>query len=206
MKKFKSKSPALIASIVTAAFVFLSACHHNPLNSNLSKSWQPLSHSLYNKVLQKNTRAHKEYSGLHMTFQSHLVFLNSEIQVNQTKIKSQYKNWSENEAQKEMSQLNASLKQSSHFFLSFYSPNKKRNKLDQRASDWRIILKTKSSEFEGEISFEDKISNHTKVFYPHIELWGKPYKVSFPISTVELETSPFSVILMGPEGMATFKY
>jgi len=194
-----------ILSIALSCFV-LSACHHNPSNSKLSKNWQPLSQSQNLRLLNKNTKSHKEYSGLHMSFQAHMVFLNTKIKTNQIKLKSQYKNWSEQEASEKLSTVNSDLTKKAHFFLSFYSPNRKRNKLDQKASDWKVILKTNSSETEGVVKYEDNISDHTKVFYPHIEHWGKPYVVTFPVSSQELETSPFEVVLMGPEGMASFKY
>jgi len=192
--------------LFATCFVLLSACHHDPLNSQLSQKWQPLNQSQNIRLLNTNTRVHKEYVGLHLSFQSHLVFLNSKIKTNQIKIKSQYKNWSEQDANSKFSEQQLSLSKESHFFLSFYSPNTKRNKLDQAASDWKIILKTNSAEVTGTIKYKDNISDHTKVFYPHIEHWGKPYKVTFPIPTEKLETSPFEIVLMGPEGMARFKY
>jgi hypothetical protein len=181
-------------------------CHHNPINSKLSDNWQPMTQSQNLRLLNKQTRTHKEYVGLHMSFQSHLIFVNSDLATNQVKLKSQYKNWSEQEAIEKLNETQADLNKKAQFFLSFYSPNSKRNKLDQKASDWKVILKTNSSEIEGVVKYEDNISDHTKIFYPNIEHWGKPYKVSFPVPTSQLETSPFEVVLMGPEGMASFKY
>jgi|GEM_PF-2153864 len=199
MKIFKS-------SILTLICLSVWACHHSPINSKLSEKWQPLSQKQNLSLLNQQTRTHKEYVGLHMSFQSHLIFLNSKIKTNQIKLKSQYKNWTEKKAEEKLAEIQTGLAQESQFFLSFYSPNSKRNKLDQKASDWKMIIKTSSSEYEGVIKYEDNISDHTKVFYPNIEHWGKPYKVTFPVSTSLLETTPFEVVLMGPEGMASFKY
>lgn len=193
-------------SILAILCFFNSACHHNPINSKLSEEWLPLSQKQNIRLLNKNTRTHKEYVGLHMSFQSHLVFINSKLKTNQVKLQSQYKNWSEQEANDKLNEMKSDTSNNSQFFLSFYSPNRKRNKLDQKASDWKIILKTSSSEIEGKVKYEDNISDHTKVFYPNIEHWGKAYKVTFPIATSQLENTPFEVVLMGPEGMASFKY
>ena len=193
--------------LILIIFCFIvTGCHHSPRNSKLTDEWQPLSQGENLRLLNKNTRTHREYVGLHMSFQSHLIFLNSNVITNQVKLKSQYKNWPEQEANDKLKEAVDRYTRKSHFFLSFYSPNTKRNKLDQKASDWKIILKTNSTEIEGTVKYEDNISDHTKVFYPNIEHWGKPYKVTFPISTMELENSPFEVVLMGPEGMASFKY
>jgi len=195
-------------SLISKLFILLTltSCHHNPVNTKLSKGWIPLTAHQYKKALNKKTDHHKEYSGLHMSFQASLVFLDSKIQSNQLKMKSQYKNWAENEASKQKQKLQEKLNTHSEFFLSFYSPNTKRNKLDQKASDWRIILKTSSKEIEGKIKFTDNISNHNSIFYPNLEPWGKFYSVTFPVSTAELESTKLDVVLMGPEGMASFNF
>lgn len=200
-----NKSKTFLTFILSLSFL-LSACHHNPLNTKLSQNWVPLSNSTYKKFLKKNTKGHKEYVGLHLSFEAHLVFLDSQIQLNQIKMKSQYKNWDESEALVEKQKMEEKTAKFSEFFLSFYSPKTKRNKLDQRASDWRVVLKTGSNEFEGVIKYNDNISNHTSVFYPHLDPWGKFYSVTFPISTQSLENNKFELVLMGPEGMASLKY
>ena len=195
-----------IFSLLTLILLASLGCHHSPKNSKLSDNWTPLSGSKYKNLLRKNTKSHKEYQGLNLSFEAHLVFKNSKILDNQLKMIGQYKNWERNKALDEKTKLTDQNKKTSSFFLSFYSPNRKRNKLDQTASDWRIILRTSEGELPGEIKFTDNISNHNSVFYPTLERWGKFYSVSFPISTENLENKKFEVVLMGPEGSASFQF
>lgn len=187
--------------------ITLSACaHYSPLNSKLSKNWAPLSHKQQTRVVRKQTKKLQVYNGLHLSFDAEIVFINSTIQNNNLRLNSQFKNWTAKEADKNKVERTQHLSENSEFFLAFYSPKTKRNKLDQAAADWKAVLKVDGQEYEGEIKVRKNISHHNKIYYPDLNPWSTPYLVTFPVSTQDLDSNKFTVLILGPEGMASFKY
>lgn len=184
----------------------LQACSHAPINQKLSKDWAPLSHAKQSRLINKQTKSKKEYNGLHLAFDVSLTFLNTAVQKNNLKIFSQFKNWTVDEASSENVKQNEELAVSSEFFITFYSPKVKRNKLNIASSNWKAVVRINGSEYEGSIKLRENITHHNKVFYPNLNPWSTPYMITFPISTATLENNSFEVAFMGPEGMALFKY
>ncbi len=196
MKKF-----SLLLTVLT-----LANCNHAPINTKLTNEWKPFSLSKQKRVVRKQTKQRQEYDGLHLSFNAEITFLTPKIQRNNLNIKSQFKNWNSEIASSKREEQAEHLAKHSEFFLTFYSPKTKRNKLDQTASDWKAVLKINGSEYEGKIQLRKNISHHNKVYFPELDPWSTPYLVTFPIATNKLTSSKFEVLVMGPEGMAKFRY
>ncbi|MGH1469049.1 MAG: hypothetical protein ACRBBP_09250 [Bdellovibrionales bacterium] len=194
-----------IFSLFLTILVFTN-CNHAPINTKLTNEWAPLSLSKQKRVVRKQTKQRQEYDGLHLSFNTEITFLTPQIQRNNLNIKSQFKNWSAAEAASKKEDMDKHLSGHSDFFLTFYSPRTKRNKLDQSASDWKAVLKINGSEYEGKIKLRKNISHHNKVYFPELDPWSTPYLVTFPVATNNLTSSKFEVLIMGPEGMAKFNY
>ncbi len=186
--------------------ILLSSCNHAPINTKLTNDWRPLTLSKQKRIIRKQTKQRKEYHGLHLLFEAELTFLDKKIQDNNLKIKSQFKNWTSSKAFEFKNEREKLLSTYSEFFLTFYSPKKKRNKLNQKASNWKAILKVDGVEYEGAIGLRKNISHHNKIYFPELNPWSTPYLITFPVSTQSLSTKKFQVVIMGPEGMAQFKY
>ncbi len=186
--------------------ILLSSCNHSPINTKLTDDWRPLTLSKQKRMIRRQTKKQQQYDGLYLLFEAELTFLNKNIQDNNLRIKSQFKNWTPNEALKFKSKKESLLSTHSEFFLTFYSPKTKRNKLDQDISDWKVILKVHNMEYKGTITLRKKISYHNKAYFPELSPWSTPYLITFPISTHSLSTQKFKVVILGPEGMAQFKY
>ncbi len=185
----------------------LSACaHYSPLNTKLSDEWTPLSPKQQKRTVRKQTKKLQVYHGLHLSFEAEIVFVNSKIQNNNLKINSQFKNWSVQEALSEKAERKKYLESHAEFFLTFYSPKTKRNKLSQAAADWKAVLKVDGLEYEGKIEVRKNITHHNQIYYPNLSPWSTPYLVTFPVATKILDANKFEVLILGPEGMASFKY
>lgn len=184
----------------------LSSCNHAPINTKLTNEWTPLSSAKQKRIVRKHTKRQQEYDGLHLAFNAELTFLNSDIQKNNLRIQSQFKNWTAEQAIEQNNKQNEHLLSNTEFFLTFYSPQTKRNKLNQTASDWKAVLKINNTEYEGEIKLRKNLTHHNKVYYPELDPWSTPYLVTFPIATNNLNSTKFEVLILGPEGMASFKY
>lgn len=190
----------------TVVLFGLSACNSLPQNPNLGENWTPIKKGRYNKSIRKNTSSQKKYSGLYLIFSSDLTHLTSNLQKEQLKMQSQYKYWTEEEANKNLNKLNSDLDKKSSFFLSFYTPSKKLNKLHQKSSDWKAVLILNNKTYEGSIKLSDNLNDHNLAYYKHIETWNKNYRVHFPISSSELDQKSFQVRIVSPYGMAIHKF
>lgn len=195
-----------ISSLIIFTALLVSSCSHSPVNTKLSDNWTPLKLSKQKKLIRSQRKSHKEYDGLHLAYDAEIVFLNSKIQDNNLKLQSQFKNWTSSAADLKKKERAKHLSAHSEFFLSFYTPQTKRNKLNQEAADWKAVLKVNSAEYEGSIKLRENRTHHNKVYYPELNMWSTSYLITFPVSTANLDSSKFEVLILGPEGMAKFKY
>lgn len=193
-------------SLIPLSLFIITACSHSPINTKLSSEWTPLSLSKQKKLIRSARKSHKEYNGLYLAYDAEIVFLNSKIQNNNLKIQGQFKNWTSEKADSQKNTRAKHLSSNAEFFLSFYTPQIKRNKLNQAAADWKAVLKVNTSEYEGVIKLRENRTHHNKVYYPDLNLWSTSYLITFPVSTASLDMGNFEVLILGPEGMAKFKY
>lgn len=186
--------------------LLLQSCTHPPLNTQLDQSWRPLPKGRYIKMLRSLTKKHREYLGINQIFDLRATFLTTAVHSEQLKYKAHFKNWGPEKALSEKTDLNQKVTAKSSMFLSFFSPNRKSNKLDKEFSDWSIFIIVGNTEIPGEIRLFENQSDHVKVFYPESPPWSKTYLAEFPIDTNQIQSKDFRVKLMGPSGMAELKY
>ncbi len=191
---------------ILSALLILSSCSHPPKNSNLDSNWKAPTKSEYIKALRKTTKKHQEYKGLNQIFEARITFLHENFQRMQLRLKANYINWSQVEAQSKLNELKESMDKEASFILSFFTPDPRLNKVDKNFADWTALLVTENGEIKGNVSLHENDSDHVKIFYPTLDVWSRVYKVTFPVSTKELQAKNFSFKLIGPLGMGVVDF
>lgn len=191
---------------LTLVFLIFSSCSHAPKNSKLSNTWTPLSKSQRAKLVNTVSRSDKAYEGLYIIYAVNAAFLNSEVQTDNLKIRSQFSNWGPQEAQGKLNKIQEELAKESKFFVALYTPRSNPVKLHLKSSDWKVVLKTRLHNLEGKVQLNENDKSHARVFFPKTDMWSRIYTVTFPIPTAELEQDNFELQFISPKAMSTFKY
>ena len=190
-------------------FLFINSCSHSPKNPQLNSNWTPLSKAQRSKLISKNTRTQHEYNGLNLIYKASVTFLTPELLSDNLNLKSQYKLWTAEEAENNLSKQKLETADTAFFIVNIYTRNKKMNKLNLKASGWStaILFENNSQILKGEAKLLDPLTDHTSVFYPYIDSWDKTYLVKFKVGTEKLfNTNHFTFQILSAEGMTTFKF
>jgi hypothetical protein len=205
MRKFNKIGTSFISTFLLG--LLLAACHHQPKNPKLSDEWHPLSKSQRNQLIKKSTKNYQYYNGLDLLFDVNVTFLNERILEDNLKMRSQYLMWDASQAKDELSKLELEKVNSSYFFVTVYSNNRKLNQLNLKAANWTAtIILSDGTVYHGKIKLNDNINHHNTVFFPHVESWDKSYMVSFDVPTSKLTQDKFIFDITSPRGSARFEF
>lgn len=209
MSEFRKKCLTFIVFLSLFTSLVLVSCNHAPKNPQLNESWTPLTKSQRQKIINKSTQIKHEYNGLKLIYRATVTFLTPEILEDNLNLKAQYKLWSPEEAENELSKQKIETADTAFFIVNIYTTNKKSNKLHLSSSGWStaLLFKNSSEIIKGDAKLLDPVTDHASVYYPYIETWDKTYLVKFKIGTESLHSkSQFQMQLSSPEGMTTFNF
>ncbi len=155
----------------------------------------------YNNYIEKRTRKKQSYSGWNNNYSIRLSLLDTKLQNLQNRFRSYQFQWSNDEETSQKKTLNKKLTHYTEAFMSFYAPNPKNNKLEQKSTSlWKIFLDIDGRRFEGKIKKMSKLRDEIITYYPFHSRWGTPYIITFSAPTSLVDNYKARIIMTGPLG------
>lgn len=180
------------------SFLFSFSCSHMSRNDITKQKMKNLD---YFSKLKKHTYHFEDYEGLDNKLELNITFLSHNFQIIQNEILATMYQWDEDTILAKKDEINSSVEEQSKFFLSFFTPNGKNNKLEiESKSLWKIYLMIDGKKYEPRIIKEPGLYDKILTFYPYHTQWSKAYLLIFPLSSNTLERSNAKIIITGPLG------
>ena len=87
--------------------------------------------------------------------------------------------------------------ESTEFFISFFTPEKKHNDLSQNKTLWKIYLDVNGQRYEGKATKVKLLLSEIQSLYPYHNRWSTPYLISFPVATALVENKTATLTITG---------
>lgn len=174
--------------------------------STTRTSQAPVSSRSYMTVIDKNSDRIRRYSGFYNTLDVEATILNKEMLSNQLYYLTSLYQWDESKSQTEGDKIFKDSKNSTQFFVSFFTPERKNIDLSKKNTVWKFFLDVDGRRFEGTAARFKAPMAETEVIYPYHNRFYVPYIISFPIPTDMIENKPLELTITGAVDSGTLKF
>jgi len=158
------------------------------------------------RVLDRSTSRSQNYEGLYNTLDLTATLRNSAVRRAQLEQQARIYQWDRNKFQAEVSASDTKSRNETEVFLSFYTPEKKNDDLNKKATQWKVFLESDGRRFEGKAAKIRQSVPEIQGWYPYFTRFSTPYSVTFTVATQDIETKPAKFIVTGPMGTATLNF
>lgn len=172
--------------------------------SSVDKHKQELTEKYYSE-LKKNLIKDEKHSGLKNVFTYHASIMTKNSY--QLKLdKEAYENlWDEATINKHKQEYLQNISNSTEVILSFFTPEKKNNKLEGGQSVWRIFLDVENKRYIGKIKKMKGNPSKLRGLYPFHNPWSRLYSVRFPVAVDNTKNKNIVFTVTGNLGVSRQK-
>lgn len=160
----------------------------------------------YEKAIVDKTQKVEIYDGLYNKLTVQATWLDSLITEYSLSHSARLSQWNEEKYREERAKKVNKNAESTEFFVSLYTPERKHSDLAQGKNLWKIYLDVNGQRFEGKATKVKLLLSEIQAIYPFHNRWSTPYTVSFPVATSLVETKAATLIFTGAVGSAELKY
>jgi hypothetical protein len=157
----------------------------------------------YYDLLAKACAHDEVYEGFQNKFQYTACLLTSDILDMQLDINAKAFLWSAEQYNQKKQELNDKKKTSTIVFLSFFSPERKVDDLNTKASLWRLFLDMNMQRTLGTVMKSSSNVEDVMAQYPKHNAWSTAYEVTFPISIFDVQKEKVNFIITSRVGSST---
>lgn len=198
----KSKRIILTGSILAIGFL-LSAC---ATRLATPPGIPEISISTYEKNVQEKTKKMEIYDGLYNKLTVQATWLDSLVTESSLSHSARIAQWDEMKYREERGKRVSKHADTTEFFVSLYTPERRHAELANSKNLWKIYLEVNGQRYEGKAAKIKQLLSEIQVMYPHHNRWSTPFIVSFPIATSLAENRTAVLILTGAVGSAELQY
>ena len=191
--------------LLTFSGFMLSACSSAPTPTG-AEIGPRVSFDEYVEKMGKKTKSDKRYNGFYQLYETHVTFIDSDVQSLVLQRKSDVYQWDDKKAQKEREKMFQETSSESKFMLVLFVPQKKLIDLHRGNSMWKVYLDVNGDRFESKIK---KVQGHlanTSAIYPSVNRFSVPYEVSFNVPTSVIEQNDAKFILTSALGTTELNF
>ncbi len=160
----------------------------------------------YNKTVNDKTQKVEVYDGLYNKLTVQASWVDSLLTEYALSYNARLSQWNETKYREEREKKVNKNAESTEFFVSFYTPEKKHSDLNTNRSIWKIFLDVNGQRFEGKAVKMKLLFSEVQTMYPYHNRWSVPYSVTFPVATSLVEGKPATLTFTGPVGNAELNY
>ena len=160
----------------------------------------------YTELLENKTKKIEIYDGLHNILTVQATWLDSQFTEASLSQNARSFQWNEQLYKEEREKKINSNANSTVFFISLYTPERKHSDLSKIKNLWKIFLEVNGQRYEGKATKIKLLLSEIQSLYPYHNRWSTPYHVSFPIATSLVENQSAILTLTGAVGSAQLKY
>lgn len=165
-----------------------------------------ISTSDYEKAISDKTKKIEVYDGLYNILTVQATWLDSKVADASLSQNARLQQWNEALYKEEREKRINKNAQSTDFFVSIYTPERKHSDLRRGTNLWKIYLEVDGQRYEGKASKVRLLLTEIQALYPYHNRWSTPYIVTFPVATGLIEGKNTTLTLTGAVGAAQLKY
>lgn len=165
-----------------------------------------ISYSNYEKVVHDHTRKVEVYDGLYNKLTVQATWLDSLLTESTLSHSARLSQWTEQKYREERSKKVGKNAESTEFFVSLYTPERKHADLTGNKTLWKVFLDVDGQRYEGKATKVKLLLSEIQAIYPQHNRWSVPYYVSFPVATSLVENKPATLTFTGAVGSAQLTY
>ncbi len=162
----------------------------------------------YRKLVKENTQSEKKYSGFVNLYQVSVTYMNEKVLSLKNQKLATLQQWPSHKVEEASQNLELSLAKSTKFMVLLYTPVVKNNDLTKGDdSIWRTYLEVNGQRFPGTISKTKYTMSQVATLFPNVNIFMKPYEVSFDIADREaLSSGAVKFVLTSNLGTSEFEF
>lgn len=177
-----------------SALIFLSSCASRlPMPPGVPD----ISVGEYEDLIEKKSKKIEVYEGLYNKLTLQATWLDSQITEASLSHSARLQQWTEQKYKEEKTKAISRHTESTEFFLSFYTPERKYNDLSQNKTLWKMFLDVNGQRYEGKATKIKLLLTEVQAMYPYANRWSTPYIISFPVATSLVENRRATLTLTG---------
>ena len=191
--------------LISISLFFIAGCSTTPHPTG-AEIGPRISFGEYTKRMNAKTKSDKRYNGFYQLYETHVTFIDSDVQSLVLQRKSDVYQWDQDKAQKEREKMFQENSSASKFFLVLFTPNKKLTDLHRGNSIWKLYLDVNGDRYEAKIKKMQGPLANTKAIYPSTNRFSQPYEVSFNVPTNTIEDNSAKFILTSALGTTELNF
>lgn len=165
-----------------------------------------VSRSEYESILDQKTKKVEIYDGLYNILTVQAAWLDAQLTEAALSQSARNSQWNEQLYREERAKKINRNAESTEFFVSFFTPERKHSDLTKVKNVWKIFLEVNGQRYEGKASKVKLMLSEVQSLYPFHNRWSTPYVVSFPVATSLIENKPATLTFTGAVGSAQLNY
>lgn len=165
-----------------------------------------ISPSDFESLVNKKTKKIEIYDGLYNILTVQATWLDSQITEATLSQNARLAQWSEQVYKEERSKKVNKNADTTEFFVSLYTPERRHADLSKSKNLWKIFLEVDGQRYEGKATKVKQLLSEIQSVYRYHNRWSTPYVISFSVPTATLENKAAVLTFTGAMGAAQLKY
>lgn len=191
-------------SLFLLLYVFLTTSCVTPLRTQTGVP--EISASDYENLLTDKTKKLEVYDGLYNVLTVQATWLDSQMMEAALSQSARNAQWSELIYREERAKKIIKNTDTTEFFVSIYTPERRHSDLSKTKNLWKIFLEIDGQRYEGKATKVKQLLTEVQALYPYHNRWSTPYIVNFQVPTATVENRPATLTFTGAVGAAQLKY
>lgn len=151
----------------------------------------------FEELIDGKTKKVEVYDGLYNKLTVQATWIDSAVTDGTLSHNARLSQWNEQKYKEEKSKIISKHTESTEFFISFYTPEKKHADLTSNKNLWKIFLDVNGQRYEGKATRVKLLLSEIQAIYPYHNRWSTPYVISFPVATSITEGKPAVLTFTG---------
>lgn len=156
-----------------------------------------ISLSGYQSLINEKTQRTEVYEGISNILTIQATWLDSQLTEGGLSHSARLAQWNEQTYKDEREKRINENAESTRFFVSFFTPEKKYSDLARSKSLWKVFLEVDGQRYEGKALRVKQSLSEIQVMYPYHNRWSTPYIITFPIATALVENKAATLTFTG---------
>ena len=165
-----------------------------------------LSEREYNKLLDQFSRSEEKYDGFDNLYNLTATMLNTKVYSALIDRQRYNKQLSTQDSQQLRERAFRQMATETHFFISYFSPQKSLRHLDRGDALWKIYLERDGRRFEASVVKYPGVKYDTQSLFPFHTRWSRGYLVKFKVPTSAVENSTSKLIMSSSAGKVALDF
>ena len=165
-----------------------------------------MSASDYENALLNKTRKIEVYEGLYNILTVQATWLDSQMTEATLSQSARNAQWNEPLYREERAKKVLKNTDTTEFFVSMYTPERRHSDLSKTKNLWKIYLEVDGQRYEGKATKVKLLLSEIQALYGYHNRWSVPYLVSFQVPTATVENRAATLTFTGAVGAAQLKF